>query len=125
MNRTLISDKTNAKVKDRAPADYLASRDSFPSGATSELLRPHFVADTALEALQAATEEDEQSEVSNHYEAFRAAREAAIIEEIRSVCGIQSGIEESNAVSGSEGSAVVTENNWDARNAYPKRRDTP
>jgi hypothetical protein len=92
VNRTLISDKTNAKVKDRAPAEYLTSRDIFPSGATSELLRPHFLADSTLEELRAATEADDPNEVSNRYEAFRTAREAAIIEEIRSVCGVQSGI---------------------------------
>jgi hypothetical protein len=91
VNRTLISDKTNGKVKDRAPAEYLANREIFPSGATSDLLRPHFVADEALEALQAATEVDDPNEVSARYEAFRAAREAAIIEKIRSVCGVHTG----------------------------------
>ena len=91
VNRTLISDKTNGKVKDRAPAEYLTNREIFPSGATSELLRPHFLADAALAALQAAAEGDDPNEVSARYEAFRTAREAAIIEEIRSVCGVVPG----------------------------------
>ena len=39
-------------LEGRAPAEYLASREIFPSGATPELLRPHFLADSALQELQ-------------------------------------------------------------------------
>jgi hypothetical protein len=43
VNRTLISDETNNKIKAKAPAGYLASPDIFPSGARDDLLWPHFL----------------------------------------------------------------------------------
>lgn len=91
VNRTLIGDKTNGKVKDKAPAEYLASREVFPSGATDGLLSPHFLDGVALEVLRSAGEGDDNAEVARRYDAFREAREAAIIAEIRTVCGVQSG----------------------------------
>jgi hypothetical protein len=87
-NRTLISDETNGKIRDKAPADYLADTDVFPSGARSDLLDPHFVDEATLPLLQAAAEELPKHEAAALYERFVGAREAAMINEIRCVCGI-------------------------------------
>ena len=91
INRTLISNKTNAKIRDKAPADYLVSKEVFPSGATASLLAPHFLDDAAVRALQASTKDMTQAEVAENYDAFRDAREAAVIAEIREVCGVEPG----------------------------------
>ena len=42
-NRTLISNETNGKIKDKAPAEYIASAEIFPNGASEALLAPHFL----------------------------------------------------------------------------------
>lgn len=89
-NRTLISNETNGKIKDKAPADYLGDADIFPSGAREDLLRPHFVDETTLPLLQAAKEELSNVELADLYSQWLQAREAAIIEQIRRVCGIES-----------------------------------
>jgi len=88
VNRTLISDKTNARVKDKAPAEYIASTDIFPAGATPELIRPHFLDDTVLEIVRSASEDLTDSEAIRRYDAFRVTREAAIIADIRMACGV-------------------------------------
>jgi hypothetical protein len=88
INRTLISNKTNAKIRDKAPADYLVSAEVFPSGATTSLLGPHFLDEGATAALNASTRNMSNAEVLENYEAFRCSREAAVIAEIRDVCGI-------------------------------------
>jgi len=88
-NRTLISNETNGKIRDKAPADYLANADVFPNGPNGELLEPHFIGGTALDAMQAADDGLDDGEVAAIYERFLAAREAAIITEIRGVCGIE------------------------------------
>lgn len=87
VNRTLISNETNNKIKDKAPADYLADADIFPSGATTELLSPHFL-DEAVPAMSRATEELTENEAASAYADFLNVREAAIIAEIRRACGI-------------------------------------
>jgi hypothetical protein len=88
INRTLISNKTNLKIRDKAPAEYLANTEIFPSGATPALMSPHFLDDPAIAALNAAVEQDDHAEVVRLYDAFRQARETSIIAEIRKVCGI-------------------------------------
>ena len=88
-NRTLISDETNNnKIKAKAPADYLVDPAVFPSGATPELLGPHFIDDTTLPLLLAATDDLDNQLVARLYNGFVEAREATIIKEIRRVCGI-------------------------------------
>jgi hypothetical protein len=87
-NRTLISDETNKKIRDKAPAGYIADPDVFPSGARSDLLASHFIREATLPLLQAATEELPKHEAAVLYERFAQAREAAMIDEIRRVCGI-------------------------------------
>lgn len=98
VNRTLISDETNQKIQDKAPAAYLHDSDIFPSDATSHLLDPHFVCEEVRacmeQAIDPATDaENEQftDEVAAKlYERFVDAREETIIREIRRVCGIDS-----------------------------------
>ncbi len=87
-NRTLISDQTNGKIKAKAPSAYLADTAVFPSGASDELLGPHFINDRTRALLEQAKETETDEEVADLYERFLQARESAMIEEIRKACGI-------------------------------------
>jgi hypothetical protein len=87
-NRTLISNETNGKIKDKSPAEYLRDPGIFPSGASPELVEPHFIDDGTLASLQEAREESSNAEVAELYDRFAKARQAAIIQEIRRACGI-------------------------------------
>jgi hypothetical protein len=87
-NRTLISDETNGKIKDKAPAEYIHDTEIFPSGARADLLAPHFIGDSTLPMLNDALEELSDEDATDLYDRFKAAREAAIIDEVRRVCGI-------------------------------------
>ena len=89
VNRTLISDTTNGRIKANAPADYLVDREVFPSGPHEALLTPHFLNGDVLEALQLVNDSLSHDEVKTLYEAFRRAREAKIVSEIRKVCGVR------------------------------------
>jgi hypothetical protein len=91
INRTLISNETNGKIKDKAPAEYMNNPDIFPSGAGSDLLEPHFIDAHTAVILDGACETltDEQAETL--YQRFVQSRQAAIIEEIRRVSGIAPG----------------------------------
>lgn len=91
-NRTLISDETNLKILDNAPAAYLDRIDIFPSGPSEELLNPHFLTGAAVDAMEKAGEDLSKAQVSEVYEEFRSAREAAIITEIRRVCDVIPGL---------------------------------
>jgi len=88
VNRTLISDETNNKIKDKAPADYIDSANIFPSGPTEALLKPHFMPSTAVEAMRRAPESLSNEDAAKVYEEFLQVREAEIVEEIRKVCGL-------------------------------------
>lgn len=88
-NRTLISNETNGKIKDKAPADYLNLADIFPTGATGDLLEPHFIDGVTSPTLLAALEDLPDEQVADLYRQFVQSREEAIIREIRRVCGIQ------------------------------------
>lgn len=88
VNRTLISDETNAKIKDRAPAVYVADVAILPSGPEPELMGPHFVSESAIRAMRAATEGISQAAASEAYDSFRAAREREIVSRIRGACGV-------------------------------------
>jgi len=87
-NRTLISNETNGKIKDKAPAEYLNDEGIFPSGPGAELLGPHFIDESTLPAMEAASEELTNDELEAVYAAFSAARQAAMIQEIRRACGV-------------------------------------
>ena len=87
-NRTLISSETNRKIRDKAPADYLEDDDVFPSGPEAGLLDAHFLNEETRPFLEAAHEEVPDDELGQLYSRFVQARQAAMIEEIRRVCGI-------------------------------------
>ena len=53
-NRTLISDETNGKIKDKAPGAYINAADIFPSGANRELMEPHFIGEDTAGIMEAA-----------------------------------------------------------------------
>jgi hypothetical protein len=88
-NRTLISDETNNKIKDKPPAAYLASSEIFPAGATNELLNPHFLDEASTALMSEATEDLSNADAAALYERFVRAREAAIISEIRHASGVK------------------------------------
>ncbi len=87
-NRTLISDETNGKIKDKAPAAYLSDDEIFPSGALDDLMEPHFIDDSTLPIMRDAVEELSNDQIADFYGRFVQARQAAIIEEIRRACGV-------------------------------------
>jgi len=89
-NRTLISDETNQRIKDKAPAEYLADIGIFPRGAMPDLMLPHFIDDETARAMGGARESQSDAGVASIYEQFSQAREAAMIAEIRRACGIES-----------------------------------
>jgi hypothetical protein len=88
VNRTLISDETNGRIKDAAPAAYILNQEVFPKGPLPELLDPHFIDAPALAAMAEAKRELRDTEVAAVYEQFLRAREAAIVDKIRQVCGV-------------------------------------
>lgn len=67
-NRTLISDQTNGKIKAKAPATYLADAEVFPSGASDDLLAPHFIDDRTRVLLEQAGETMADEEVADLYQ---------------------------------------------------------
>ena len=88
-NRTLISDETNNKIKDKAPAQYVGDAEIFPSGSTTELLDPHFLDQACTALMSQAVEDLSNEDAAPLYEQFVRAREAAIISEIRKACGVK------------------------------------
>jgi len=90
VNRTLIGDETNGKIKDAAPAQYLANAEIFKQDEAKirSLLAPHFISASTLEIMRRATPGLSDADAVNVYRQFMKAREAAIINEIRYVCGI-------------------------------------
>lgn len=87
-NRTLISDETNGKIKDKAPGAYINAADIFPSGANRELMEPHFIGEDTAGIMEAALEDLTDEQVEDLHQRFVQGRQAAIIGEIRRVCGI-------------------------------------
>jgi hypothetical protein len=87
-NRTLISNETNGRIKDRAPADYIDDPVIFPTGARPDLMEPHFIDKVGLGFVRTATEALTYQQAAAIYADFLQAREAAIIQEIRIACGI-------------------------------------
>jgi hypothetical protein len=88
-NRTLISNETNGKISDKAPASYTHDSGIFPSGTGDHLLGPHFIDPAILTLMDEATETLTNEEAAELYDRFVRAREQAIIVEIRRVCGIE------------------------------------
>jgi hypothetical protein len=98
VNRTLISDETNNRIKDKAPADYIGDAEIFPSGATESLLKPHFISQASIEGLKKATEGLSNDGLAVMYDEFLKAREATIVDEIRSVCGVSTKASQAESV---------------------------
>ena len=88
VNRTLISDETNGKIKNKAPADYLMSKEIFPSSAKDALLAPHFIELEATKSMSTATAALSNADLAVVYEDFCHERERAIVAEIRKACGV-------------------------------------
>ena len=101
-NRTLISDATNLRILNNAPADYLEDPLVFPSGPSAALLNPHFIDEAALAAMRAASDELDNEALATVYAAFVAAREAAIIARIREACGITVALEATTVIVSAE-----------------------
>lgn len=89
INRTLIADQTNNKIRSKAPADYLNNADIF-SAPPESLLSPHFVDGSAIKALRLARQDCSEEAALEIYNQFLSAREESIITAIREVCGISS-----------------------------------
>lgn len=70
INRTLIADETNRKISKRSPSDYV--KNIIPAERCEEILQTHYIDGNALQAMQ-----------RDDFETFTAAREEALIEEIR------------------------------------------
>lgn len=87
-NRTLISNETNGRIKDKAPAEYLSDTEIFPKGPTPSLLDPHFLGEMTVSQLRRATEALTNAEVAELFSQFVQAREASIIAAIREACGV-------------------------------------
>jgi hypothetical protein len=87
-NRTLISNETNGRIRDKAPAEYLADLEVFPAGPRLDLVAPHFIDADALRVMEDASEGLSNERAQETYERFLRDREASIIDEIRRACGI-------------------------------------
>ena len=87
-NRTLISNETNRRIRDKAPADYIADQTIFPVGVQPGLIEPHFIDGAALSGIRAAAEALTPEKALDVYQRFLQAREAAMIAEIRRACAI-------------------------------------
>jgi hypothetical protein len=87
-NRTLISNETNGRIKDKAPAEYIADPTIFPAGPQPGLMEPHFIDEASLAHIRAATERLTRERALDVYQHFLQAREAAMIAEVRRACGI-------------------------------------
>lgn len=90
VNRTLISHKTNGRIKHKAPADYLANEKIISPLLGDGVLAPHFLDDAALRAMRDAKPDSGADGVAAAYTAFCESREGQIVREIRRVCGIES-----------------------------------
>jgi hypothetical protein len=73
-NRTLISNQTNGKISDKAPADYLSDADIFASGPRDDLLGPHFIDDTTSPILSAAVDDIANDQLADLYETSGSTR---------------------------------------------------
>ncbi len=88
LNRTLISNQTNKKIRDTAPGVYTRSPEVFPEGQPGELVGSHFIDEQALGSMLGAMEELPDTTVRELYEQFLAARERAIVAAVRTACGV-------------------------------------
>jgi len=97
VNRTLISDTTNARILDAAPAEYLDDPQVF-SRPASDLLPAHFVEPDSEAIMREATVATCDEDLPEIYRRFCDSREATIVARIRSVCGVKVAGSESDTV---------------------------
>lgn len=88
LNRTLISDETNNKIKDKAPGDYAVLKEIFPKGPLPQSLSPHFISGQARDLMLQATSKLSTATLTLTYRQFLQARETDIVREIRRLCGV-------------------------------------
>lgn len=91
INRTLIADQTNNRIRAKSPADYVADTTIFPND-PAVVVAPHFIEEEAFAAMKAAVEdssEDGRKALTAAYAKFLDAREATLIREIRKQCGVE------------------------------------
>ena len=89
VNRTLIADQTNNKIRAKAPADYLKT-EVFSSD-PALLLSAHFIGEDGLSSMRIAIEDRSDAGMASAqaaYDQFLASREAALLVKIREVCGV-------------------------------------
>lgn len=84
----MISQETNGRISDKAPAEYVADRDIFPGGAVGALLSAHFGDGKVLDAMTQATEQLGDEAVGVVYEKFLKPRDRAILQRVREACGV-------------------------------------
>jgi hypothetical protein len=95
-NRTLVSDETNNRIRGKAPAAYINDPAVFGGAPPEGLLTPHFLVPAAIRSMRSATDSLSDVEAAQVYEEFCATREAAIIAEIRRVCGLSQSNEDTH-----------------------------
>ncbi|WP_291432030.1 DUF262 domain-containing protein [Deinococcus sp.] len=88
LNRTLISDETNRLIRDKSPSEYTAWDKVFPNGASEKVLATHFLGGAARDDLMWADDTLSPEAIENVYDHFLAEREALILAEVRSRCGV-------------------------------------
>jgi hypothetical protein len=88
-NRTLISDETNNKIKDKAPAVYLNNDEIIALANRAELLAPHFIDGNTMDVLLEAEEALDGPGAEGVHENFLQHREALIVDAIREACGVE------------------------------------
>lgn len=91
VNRTLLSDETNNKIKDKAPSTYIGDKDIIPHGPNEALMSPHFMDSKALDAMRRADDKLPHAEVAETYDSFLKMREAQILAVVREACGVSPG----------------------------------
>lgn len=87
VNRTLISNKTNNRIKDRSPEDYLTHLDLLASPHETTF-SPHFMTLQCIMEMRAAGDDTGSPDVLAAYERYCTEREQTIIGEIRHLCGV-------------------------------------
>ena len=88
LNRTLISNVTNNKIKAKSPALYLEQTEVFPSGFRQDLVTNHFINEQAVACMKEANAGLPATDLRAVLQRFSEARERMIVTEVRRVCGI-------------------------------------
>jgi hypothetical protein len=88
LNRTLISNITNNKIKAKSPAHYLAEAEIFPTGFRQDLVTHHFIDEDAVARMKSANEGLPEADLRALLHRFLDLRERRIVSEIRRVCGV-------------------------------------